>query len=329
MEPVGGPRGGASRGDRAAGAAFLGVTVLASGNAVAIRFSNRELDWLWGAALRFLIAAAVLAVIMLVLRRRWPRGRELQGALAFGVLGLTATFALAYWALLTIQAGLGQTLLALAPLTTLLLAVAWGQERMTTAALGGAAVAAVGVAVVAWRPEGDPVPVGPLLAALGATVCMSLAAILVRRAPRVDPIGMNAVAALTAAVLLSGGALVAGQAPVLPQRGDTWAAVLYVAVVGSVGVFSLQLLVLEHWSASRANYVFVLIPLFTIALSAWLDDEPVGAGLLGGGTLVVAGVYLGVLRGTWHRAALRTPPPDGQAPSAQSLSPGDPPARRG
>ncbi len=113
---------------------------------------------------------------------------------------------------------------------------------------------------------------------------------------------MNAVAALTAAVLLTAGALAAGQLPVLPQRGDTWAAVLYVAVVGSVGVFSLQLLVLEHWSASRANYVFVLIPLLTVALSAWLDGEAVGVGLLGGGALVVAGVYLGVLRGTWQHA---------------------------
>ena len=81
------------RGDRVAAAAFLGVTVLASGNAVAIRFSNRELEWLWGAALRFLVAATVLVVLMAALRRRWPRGRELQGALAFGLFGLTATFA--------------------------------------------------------------------------------------------------------------------------------------------------------------------------------------------------------------------------------------------
>jgi drug/metabolite transporter (DMT)-like permease len=88
--------------------------------------------------------------------------------------------------------------------------------------------------------------------------------------------------------------------------------VLYLAVAGSVGVFTLQLVVLKHWSASRATYVFVLIPLLTIALSAWLDDETVGLGLLAGGTLIVAGVYLGVLRGTWHHNthANRTPEPD-------------------
>lgn len=286
--------------DRVAVAAFVGATVLASGNAVAIRFSNRELDWLWGAALRFLIASAVLVSVMVVLRRPWPRRRQLHGALAFGVFGLATTFALAYWALLTIQAGLGQTLLALAPLVTLLIAVALRQERMTRAALSGSVVSAVGVAVVAWRPEGDPVPAGPLLAGLGATTSMALATILVRRAPKVDPVAMNTVAALTAAGLLLAGALLTGQAPTLPQQEDTWAAVVYLALAGSVGVFTLQLLVLKHWTASRANYMFVLIPLLTVVLSAWLDNETVGIGLLAGGTLVVGGVYLGVLRGTWH-----------------------------
>jgi hypothetical protein len=39
--------------------AFITMSVLAGGNAVAIRFSNRELDPLWGAGLRFLLAATL------------------------------------------------------------------------------------------------------------------------------------------------------------------------------------------------------------------------------------------------------------------------------
>jgi drug/metabolite transporter (DMT)-like permease len=67
-------------------------------------------------------------------------------------------------------------------------------------------------------------------------------------------------------------------------------------VFGSVAVFVLYLYVLEHWPASRTAYVFVLIPFATVALSAWLDDEPVGGGLVLGGLLVLAGVYVGALR---------------------------------
>lgn len=45
-----------------------------------------------------------------------------------------------------------------------------------------------------------------------------------------------------------------------------------------------------------ARYVMVLIPLVTVVLSAWLDNEPVGAGLVFGGILILTGVYVGALR---------------------------------
>lgn len=61
-------------------------------------------------------------------------------------------------------------------------------------------------------------------------------------------------------------------------------------------VFLLYVFVLQHWTASRAAYVMVLIPFVTVVLSAWLDDEPVGAGLVLGGLLILTGVYVGALR---------------------------------
>jgi drug/metabolite transporter (DMT)-like permease len=63
-----------------------------------------------------------------------------------------------------------------------------------------------------------------------------------------------------------------------------------------VVVFVLYLVVLRYWAASRAAYAFVLIPFVTVLLSAWLDNEPLGAALLVGGLLVLAGVYVGALR---------------------------------
>jgi drug/metabolite transporter (DMT)-like permease len=54
--------------------------------------------------------------------------------------------------------------------------------------------------------------------------------------------------------------------------------------------------VLRQWVASRAAFAFVVIPVVTVLLSARLDNEPVRAGLVLGGLLVVAGVYVGALR---------------------------------
>src|SRR5919106_5619531 len=110
--------------DRTTFAAFALGSVLAGGNGVAIRFSNRELEFLWGAGVRFLLAAVFLLGLMAALRLSLPRGRSLAGVIVFGLLQFCATFALAYYALLELHAGFGQILLALVPLLTLFLAVA-------------------------------------------------------------------------------------------------------------------------------------------------------------------------------------------------------------
>ena len=54
--------------DRATLAAFVLVSVLAGGNAVGVRLSNRELDPLWGAGLRFVSAALILLLVMVVMK---------------------------------------------------------------------------------------------------------------------------------------------------------------------------------------------------------------------------------------------------------------------
>jgi drug/metabolite transporter (DMT)-like permease len=276
--------------------AFVLGSALAGGNAVAIRFSNRELDPLWGAALRFCLAAVLMAALLAALRLTLPRGRALAGAVVFGVLQFGATFALFYYALVELHAGLGQLLLALVPLLTLLLAVAQRQERLRAGAVVGTLIALVGVGVMTRGALRESLPVLSVLAALGCALCVAQAAVLVRRLPPVHPVTMNAVGMVAGAAVLLVVAFAAGDSFELPDGSSTWAAVAYVAAVGSVAVFLLYLFVLGRWIASRAAYTFVLIPVVTVLLSTWLDDEPVGWGLVGGGALVLAGVYVGALR---------------------------------
>ena len=283
--------------ERVALAAFIANAVLAGGNAVGIRFTNRELDPLWGAGLRFSLAAVLLLVVMAVLRSAPPRGRALTGALLYGVFNFAGAFALAYYGYVRVHAGLGQTLLALVPLATLLLAVAWRQERLRVAAVVGTLLALAGIAVMS-RARREAVPLLSLLALVGSALCFAQAAVLVRRFPRLHPVVTNAVGMAAGAALLVAGSVVAGESIVLPRRAATWAALGYLVLFGSVAVFVLYVVVLRYWAASRAAYVFVLIPFVTVVLSVWLDDEPVGAGLVLGGLLVLAGVYVGALRPT-------------------------------
>ena len=279
-------------------AAFGVGTVLAGGNAVGVRVSNRELDPLWGAGLRFALAACLLGAVMALMRLPLPPGRALVGVLLYGTLIFAGAFSFAYYALVRIHAGLGQTLLALVPLATLLLAVMQRQERLRLAAVIGTLFSIAGVGVISGVSGSESVPPLSLLAVLGAVLCFAQGTVLVRHFPPVHPVTTNAIGMAIGAAILVALSLVLKESIVLPERGATWLAVAYMVVLGSGPVFVLYLVVVRLWSASRAAYGFVLIPVVTVVLSAWIDDEPIGAGLVVGGLLVVSGVYFGALRPT-------------------------------
>jgi drug/metabolite transporter (DMT)-like permease len=197
-----------SDGERVALTAFVTYAVLAGGNAVGVRFSNRELTPLWGASLRFALAAALLLAVMVVLRLAFPRGRALVGSLLYGLFNFAGSFGLTYYGLVHVHAGLGQILLALVPLATLLPAVLWRQERLSVAAVIGTLLALIGVAVISYSPLQKNVPLLSVLAVVGGAMCFAQALVLVRRFPRVHPVTMNAVGMTAGAALLLAAALV-------------------------------------------------------------------------------------------------------------------------
>lgn len=251
---------------------------------------------MWGGTLRFLLAAALLAGLMVGLRVGVPRGRALLGATLYGAFNFGASFALAYYALVDLHAGIAQTLLSVVPLMALLLAVAFRQERLRFAAVVGTALSVVGVAVVTHAPVGQPIPVLPVLAVLANAACIAQAAVLVRLFPPVHPVAMNTIGVATGGVILLGCTLLTREQITLPHRVETWMSLLYSVPIGTVLVFALYLMVLRRWAASRAAYTYVVAPVTVLLLSAWLDKESLRPEMAIGGFLVLAGVYVGALR---------------------------------
>jgi drug/metabolite transporter (DMT)-like permease len=269
--------------------------VITAANPVAIRFSNRELAPFWGGGLRLLLMAGLLALLTGLLRLELPRGRALRGAILFGALNYGCAVGLTYYGFVHVHAGIGQLMFALVPLAALLLAGLQGQERVHARAVAGAFCAVGGVAVLAQAQVRDSLPPLSLLALLGSVLCVSQAAVLVRRFPPVHVVTMNAVGTLAAALVLLPVALAAGEPIVPPRHGATWIALAF-GVLGGALLFVLYVFVLKRWVASRAAYLFVLAPFITFVLSTRLDDEPLGPSILVGGAFIVAGVYVGALR---------------------------------
>lgn len=292
--------------------AFGMLVVVGGSNVVAVRFSNQELPPFWGATLRFAGTALIFFAILWLRHISLPTGRALAGPILYGFFGGGLSYALAYWALTQVNAGVAAVVLALVPLMTFFLAIAHGIETFRPRGLAGALVAAAGIGLVFRDQLSADVPLAPLLALVACTACIAESAIVVKFFPRVDGFATNAIGSLVTIVMLLPLSLVVAEPRGLPSLPSTWVALAYLVVVGSVFLFFLFLYILERWTASATSYALVLSPLVTIAVAAVLASETVSAAFLGGGVLVGIGVYLGAIsRGAARAATLPAVEPAG------------------
>src|SRR5688572_9879991 len=128
--------------------AFAGVVLLAGSNIVAVRFSNRELDPFWGAGIRFFGASSILWALVAAGGHPLPRGRDLRGALFYGVLSFAVAYAFFYLGSQEVSAGLGGTIMASVPLLTVMFAAAHRLERLRLRGVVGAGIALAGIAIM-------------------------------------------------------------------------------------------------------------------------------------------------------------------------------------
>lgn len=275
--------------------AFALSIVLAGANAVAVRFTVEELAPFWGATLRFAAAAIIFAIIVLIRRVTLPRGRTFAGLVVIGILNFGLSYALIYFAIRELTAGFTMVILALTPLLTFLFAVLHRLERFRWRAFLGALLALAGIALAFAGQAAGGAPLWAVLFMVGAAACFAEATVMLKMLPPVSPVAVNAVGIPAAAILLAVLSLMAGEAWILPQQIQTWIAVLYLIIFGSVALFYLVVYVIQQWTATAASYGVVLAPFVTVPLGALLAGEKITAGLLVGGILVLAGVFLGAL----------------------------------
>ncbi len=266
-------------------------------NWVGVRFSNRELPPFYGAALRFAFATVILFAVVAVRRLELPRGRALSGAIVYGVGQYFVTFALIYWALVKVPAGMTSVVFATLPLWTLFLSVAAGFERLSVRNIVGAFIAIGGLAVIFSAELTADVPLERVAAILGGALFAAITSVVVRAFPRTHPISTNAVGTLVGVPILLVASLLAGEHWAMPQQSTTWLAVAYLVLSTCVGFVTIVYLIIR-WSPSAAAYGAVLGPIVTVTLATLLAGEVFGPGFFIGAAIVGIGVYLGAIAAT-------------------------------
>lgn len=247
-------------------------------------------------AVRVAVAAAVLAALLAMRGGRdalsglVPRAWSL---LAVGALNTAVPFTLFAYAALSLPAGLSSTLNATVPLFGALVGWLWLGERLSRGRLLGLAVGFAGVVVLAWPRLAGGGERRAVAAALGAAALYAIGAhVTPRLMAGVGALALSTGSLIGATVLLS--PLAVWQWPATSPGWLAWTSAAVLGVICTALAYVLYFRLLARAGPSTAMTVTYLIPVFGVTWGAMLLGERLTGTAIAGGLLVLAGVALTV-----------------------------------
>lgn len=248
------------------------------------------------AAFRFGIAFLLILPLALWMRSQWPRGRDLAGVAALGILYFAVFFVLYNWSMAMTTAARGSLALSMLPLVTMLVAAMLGKEQITGRKSLGVLIAVGGAAAALLTGLQDAPPGawrGDLLM-LGATLIMAFYTVWSRpfmlRSSRLGFLaaGMGFGSAASAVLAWERG----GWAMTQSFGAGQWLAVAFIGIAGGALAFFLWVYALERTTPTRVANTMTVNPIAASLLAAVLVGEPLGLNLVVGIAAVGIGIWL-------------------------------------
>lgn len=274
-------------------------------NLSAVKELTGSLDVLTVAAIRMVIAAVALTLLLILRREVFPAvlGRHslaLAGCALVMVYGNQILFA----------AGLARTsathaalIMSLSPLVSTLLAALALREGLGLRRLAGIGLGFAGVALVILnRPSaavGGGAAAGDALI-LASVACFASGGIAVQRLSRsLTPLQIGWSVHVVGAALLAAHALLATDGPVQQLASASpfsWGLILYSGVLATAVAALIWNLAISRLGAARTALAFYWVPIFGVGFAAAFLGEPLTFWHLAGLAGVICGARLGLAK---------------------------------
>ena len=271
------------------------MVLLWSVNFVVAKVALREMQPLILSALRTTLAAMIILPIYLWSKREqgWAL-RDVPVLVSLGVFGVALNQVLFVYGLSRTSVSHSSLVIALTPMLVLLIAALLGQERITGQKVLGMAIAISGVATLQFRGgAGAGNAIGDGLIFLAAITFAAFTVMGKEAATRHGTITVNTFAYVGGAIAL---------APVTVWHGARysfsnvstlgWVSLVYMALFPSVICYLIYYYALSRIPASRVSAFAYLQPLFATMMALPVLGESLSSGIVLGGLLVLAGVWL-------------------------------------
>lgn len=251
---------------------------------------------LWIVAARCAVGAIILAVLLRARGAKLPAGRRIWIDLTIlAALGNAVPWALMAWATQYLPSGLVAVVNALAPTSTLVIAIAAGLEAASLRRAVGLVIALGGTALAVSSNLGAPGTTLAVLLVVLATVCYGFGSVYAKQrvSGAYPPLAIATGQVLMAAVLSIPVAAVTSPFPVIADITPAiWGSLLALGVFGTGLAFRAFYTLIASVGATNTVMVTYLIPVVALVAGAVVLGESITFVVVAGTALTIGGIWL-------------------------------------
>ncbi|WP_366185974.1 EamA family transporter [Flavobacterium ovatum] len=269
---------------------FWGTTWIASKEGV------RYIPAIQMVAIRQFLAGSIYIVYFLTTKSPWPKGKQWKTIIILAILNFTFSNGLSTAGVKYISSGLGAIIAAIFPIWIVIISFFQG-EKMAKLAVTGILISFGGICIIFYEHLSDfLIPdfrLGILLSVI-ATITWSFGTLHTKKkATTYNPYFSLGFQMFISSLLLfayneaTGTSVSLSDIPI-----NTWYAVIYLVVVGSLVTFTVFVYTLQKLPPEMSSLYVYMNPIVAILLGSAIFDESLTLSIALGGGVTLIGLYL-------------------------------------
>lgn len=264
---------------------------------IASKEGVRNMPPLQMAGIRQIIGGLCYVLFFVAKGERWPKGKEWQSILVLSFLNFIIANGLSTWALKYISSGLAAIIGAIFPLWLVVIGLFSAKAKMPGKALLGLLLGFGGVCIIFYEHLQDFLSGDfrfGILLSLVATWAWAFGTIYTKKhAANFNPYFSIGLQMVISGIALTGVSYSAADTiPIAAIAWQSWAAIAYLVIFGSVISFIAYLYALQNLSTEQASLYAYINPIVAVLLGWLIFSEKLTMFIAVGGVVTLLGVYL-------------------------------------
>lgn len=249
------------------------------------------------AGIRQMIGGGIYLLYFFIKGSQWPRAKDIFPLIILAFLNFVCSNGLSTWGVKYISAGLGAIIGAIFPLWLVIIGLFSSKDKIPARAIAGLILGFAGVCIIFYDHLKDflnPDFRFGIMLSIIATWTWAFGSLYTKEhANKFNPyFGLGFQMAIAGISLFFISTFDPKFIPIPKIPAESWWAIAYLVVFGSLIAFVAYLYALQHLPTEQASIYAYINPVVAVLLGALIFNEKVTAILIAGGAVTLYGVYL-------------------------------------